>query len=101
MLNPSKLGLQAAKRLCLEYKYQNKRFYKEHCDALAKIKTAIGNDFELSSAYNNGWDLVLYFVDANNNDITIVFREYAEKRIGETFRKAYYTAKDLNSLCFG
>ena len=102
MLNANKLALQAAKRLCDEYRQQNKRLFEEYCDALAKIKTAIGNGFSLLCSYNNNnYILTLYFIDENENEIEIVFKEYTERRVAETFRDAYNMAKNLNILCYG
>ena len=102
MLNVNKLALQAAKRLCDNYRSQNKRLFNEYCSALAKIKTAIGNGFSLSYTYNeNNYRLTLYFIDENENEINIVFRDYVERQVAETFRNAYRMAQDLNSLCFG
>lgn len=101
MLNANKLALQAARKLCNIYRNQNKRLYDEYCEALAKIKTAIGNGFSLSCSYNNNnYSLTLYFIDENDNEIDIVFKEYTERRVAETFRDAYNMAKNLNILCF-
>lgn len=102
MLNANYLALRAARRLCDQYRLQNKMLFKEYCNALDKIKTAIGNGFSLSCTYNNNnYSLTLYFIDENENEIEIVFKEYTERRVAETFRDAYNMAKNLNILCFG
>ena len=101
MLNANYLALRAARRLCDQYRLQNKMLFKEYCNALAKIKTAIGNGFSLSYSYNNNnYSLTLYFIDENDNEIDIVFKEYTERRVAETFRDAYNMAKNLNILCY-
>ena len=102
MLNANKLALTAAKRLCDNYRSQNKRLFNEYCSALAKIKTAIGNGFSLACTYGErNYILTLYFIDENENEISIDFREYVEREVAETFRNAYRMAQDLNSLCYG
>jgi hypothetical protein len=101
MLNANKLALQAARKLCNIYRNQNKRLYNEYCEAYAKIKTAISNEFHLSYTYNNNdTSLTLYFEDSNENEISIIFREYTEKRVAEVFSTAYKCAKNINYLCF-
>ena len=101
MLNANYLALRAARRLCDQYRLQNKMLYREYCSALAKIKTAIGNGFFL----NNEWALeneyIAQFRDSNNNYIAIHFQEYTEKRVFLAFKEAYTLANRLNSLCFG
>lgn len=101
MLNVNKLALTAAKRVCDQYRFQNRMLFSEYCNALTRIKTAVGNEFELDSLYTVQDDVVLYFIDHKGNDINIVFHEYTEKRVAETFCNAYNMAKNLNSLCFG
>ena len=102
MLNPNYLALRAARRLCEQYRLQNKQLFKEYCSALAKIKTAIGNEFSLVYRYNNNdYSLTLYFDDPNGNEIEITFYEYTEKRLADTFANAFFNAKNLNTLCYG
>ena len=101
MLNINKLAIQAAKNVCLKYKNQNQRLYREYCSALAKIKTAIGNEFNLDNTFNNdNGSLTLYFTNVAGNWIEIVFWEYTEKEVGKAFAKAYNAALTVNLLCY-
>lgn len=102
MLNVNKLALTAAKRVCLEYKHQNKRLFDEYMHAFSKIKITLEMNQEFLSINHNGnGSLTLYFADSNDNTTALIFREYTEKRVAETFAVVYVSAKDLNNLCFG
>lgn len=101
MLNINKLAIKAAKNVCDKYKFQNKRLYKEYCDALARIKTAVGNEFNLEYTEKDEYgNFFLYFTDSNKNWCKIVFREYTEKEVAKAFSKAYAAALDVNMLCY-
>lgn len=101
MLNANKLALQAARKVILEYRTQNKRLFEEYKEAYTSIKLAVNDGFDLCYRFNNNdASLTLYFIDANETEIELVFREYQEIRVANAFASAYFYAKNLNTLCF-
>lgn len=103
MLNVNKLALTAARRVVLEYKDSNKRLFDEYKEAYTNIKLAVNNGYFLESFWYNNHDrsLTLCFTNENEKPIILIFNEYTQKIVAETFRAAYQHAKDLNNLCFG
>ena len=101
MLNAAQLALTAAENFCSNYKNKTEQFCIESGEALAKLKTAIGNECTFYNDYDLDSEYVVHFKDPEGNTVCISFQSYTQRLVYVSFKEAFRYANILNSLCFG